>query len=516
MISKVFTAALNGIDAELIIVETDVSAGLPALNVVGLPGIEIREARERMRVAVHNMGVSFPARRVTVNLSPADTRKEGSHFDLPMAVGILGAMSLVPQQSLENTAFLGELSLDGSLKAIRGVLPLAEGILRNGIKNIVIPAENLREASLVEGVNLIPAGSLAEVSEVLRNPDFALELLERYSTKNSRKPKTPEKAFEKDFADVYGQENAKRALVIAAAGMHNIAMVGFPGSGKTMLASRLPGILPEMTYEEKLEVTKIYSIAGEISPDEPLMDKRPFRCPHHTISAAGLVGGGSRPRPGEISLSHNGVLFLDEFPEFTPSNLEMLRQPLESGEISICRAAGNYRFPADFMLVIAANPCRCGYYGDPMHNCTCTPSQIAGYRRHFSGPLLDRIDIQLEVMPVKYEELSCEAGISPDSGTMRASVSAARQVQEERFRGSGIKFNSSLAGSLLKKYCTPSPDGERLLEEAFRTLALSARARDRILRVSRTIADIEGDGQIGSAHIAEALSYRSLDKLYRG
>ncbi len=520
MISKVFTATLSGIDAELINVETDVAAGLPALNVVGLPGVEIREARERMRVAVHNMGVNFPAKRITINLSPADTRKEGSHFDLPMAVGILAAIGIVPEKSLENTAFLGELSLDGGIKAIRGVLPLTEGLVQYGIENVVIPPANLGEASLVKGARLIPAGSLAEAAEALRNPDFREQLLQKYAaaeaSAKSKKESEKDCKIEDDFGDVAGQENIKRALVIAAAGMHNVAMVGFPGSGKTMLASRLPGILPEMTYEEKLEVTKIYSVAGDLSPEKPLIEQRPFRQPHHTISSAGLVGGGSKPRPGEISLSHNGVLFLDEFPEFSSSNLEMLRQPLESGTVNICRVSGNYRFPADFMLVVAANPCRCGYYGDPTHKCTCTLSQIANYQRHFSGPLIDRIDLQLEVMPVAYDELAAETEKRTDSKSMRALVIAARDIQQERFAGTGIRFNSGLTGAMLRKYCTPSAEGKALLENAFRKLSLSARARDRILRVSRTIADIEGCAEIDSGHIAEALSYRGLDKLYRG
>jgi len=508
MISKLSSAALYGIDGFLVDVETDISNGLPGFDIVGLPDAAVKESKERIRAAIKNTGLAMPSKRITVNLAPADIKKEGSHFDLPIALGILVSSKQLDIPDAEHTVFFGELSLSGDLRRVNGALPMAISAFQNGIKKVFLPKANEKEAAVVEGLEVYGADNLKEILQhftgqnEIKSADVSIDELLSESD-----------AFKYDFSDVKGQAFAKRALEIAAAGGHNVIMIGPPGSGKTMIAQRIPSILPKLSFEESLEVTKIHSIAGLLSGNSPLIAERPFRHPHHTVSAAGLSGGGANPRPGEISLSHNGVLFMDELPEFRRDALEAMRQPLEDGEITITRTSGSVTYPCSVMLVASMNPCPCGFYGDSTRDCTCSQSQIVKYMSKISGPLLDRIDLHIEVPAVRYDELEAKAP-GESSVEIRQRVERARQLQRERYKDSGVFSNSQLTPELMEKYCRLDSEASSLLRDAFETLGLSARAHNRILKVARTIADLAGEESIGLEHIAEAIQYRALDKKF--
>jgi magnesium chelatase family protein len=503
VLASVRTAALFGIDAFLVNVEVDVSFGLPSFAMVGLPDASVRESRDRVRTAIRNSGFPFPGHRVTINLAPADIRKVGAAFDLPIALGILAATGVIERRHIEDLLLIGELSLDGAIQATRGVLPAAVAARRQGLDAILLPRGNAREASIVNGLRVLPVTSVRDAVAALNAPDRA----ETFTATEPADASPP--TFEDgDFADVRGQALAKRALEIAAAGGHNALLVGPPGAGKTMMARRLPGILPPLTFDEALEATAIHSVAGLLPPDVGLLPRRPFRAPHHTISDAALVGGGSIPRPGEISLAHHGVLFLDEMPEFHRRVLEVLRQPLEEGCVRIARAARTAVFPARFVLVAAMNPCPCGYLGDAARECRCTPLQVQRYRGRLSGPLRDRIDLTAHTPALPVTAL---AGItdSEPSRVIRDRVLAARERQSARL-GPG-RVNARMQGKQLREMCRLDCAGTRLLEDAARRLTLSARGYDRVLKVTRTIADLAGADQPASAHVAEALQYRLND-----
>ncbi|MBQ2671027.1 MAG: YifB family Mg chelatase-like AAA ATPase [Clostridia bacterium] len=510
MLSKIYSRGLSGIDGFPVSVETDISNGMPAFDIVGLPDTAVKEAKERVRSAIKNTGFKFPAKHIVINLAPASQRKEGSGYDLPMALSILTATEQlqVGDDYLEKCAFFGELSLDGSVNSINGVLPMVISAYRQGITDMFVPAENAGEAAVIEGVNVYPVESLKSLCDhfcdIKRMEKRTVDVQEFFR-------RSAESIL--DFCDVKGQENVKRALEIAAAGTHNVLLIGSPGTGKTMLAQRMPSILPDLTFDEALEVTKIHSISGLLSKEEPLILKRPFRSPHHTISPQGLSGGGAVPKPGELSLAHNGILFLDELPEFRRDSLESLRQPLEDGIVTISRVSGTLTYPCNIMLISSMNPCKCGYLGDPRRQCTCTPQQINRYRSKISGPLLNRIDIQVEVSNVDYDDLSSiEKG--EKSAEIKKRVNAARKVQLERYEGMNIYSNSQLDAGMLQKYCVLGDEENAILRAAFDNLGLSARAHSRILKVARTIADLEGSENIRAEHIAEAIQYRSLDRKY--
>jgi magnesium chelatase family protein len=507
MLSNVLSASVVGIDAYKVEVEVDISSrGLPHFSMVGLPDAAVKESRDRVRASLKNIGFNFPLKQITVNLAPADLKKEGSAFDLPIAVGIIASEGLIEQAALNGYVFTGELSLDGRIKPVRGALSMALMVRDAGYRGLILPFENAPEAAVVSGVHVYGIRSLPEVVEFLRQgnlfPPLFTDVAETMKTYS---------VYEDDFSEVKGQEHAKRAIEIAAAGGHNVLMVGPPGSGKTMLARRFPTILPNMNFDEALETTRIHSIAGMLKDGQPLLATRPFRAPHHTISDVALIGGGQTPKPGEVSLAHNGVLFLDEIPEFKRNVLEVLRQPIENGEVTVSRAVASITYPASFMLVSAMNPCPCGYLSDPRHQCTCTPGQIYRYRRKVSGPLLDRIDIHIEVPAVPYKELSTEY-TGETSEVIRQRVVRARETQLARFSKDRIYCNGQMKTRHIKKYCTLKDEAQNLLETAMQKLGLSARAYTRILKLSRTIADIEYSGEIHSHHISEAIQYRTLDR----
>lgn len=505
MFSKINTMGLFGLNAFSVDVETDISMGQPAFEVVGLPDMVVKESRERIKSAMRAGGIKFPNARVMVNLAPADTRKSGSVHDLAIFIGILTAMGCI-NSSTDECCFIGEVSLNGNVRAVNGVLPMTMKAVKNGIRNIFVPSDNAFEASVVDGIQVYGVKSIMDVIKHFTT-DEKINVQEKYTILPTEYTAVP------DFSDIKGQQSAKLALEIAAAGGHNALLIGSPGSGKSMLSKRLPGILPLMTFNESIETTNIHSISGLLEKDTPLVTARPFRAPHHTISSAGLAGGGSIPHPGEISLAHNGLLFLDELAEFDRRTLEILRQPLEDQKVTISRASGTITYPASIMLIAAMNPCPCGFFGHPRKRCICTQKQVSSYLSKISGPLLDRLDLHIEVEPVEFEHLSSSKK-EESSESIRKRVQAAREIQNERFSGTEIHCNARISAGCLQKYCPSDDDAKVFLGNVFDKMGLSARAYDRILKVARTIADLDGEEVIKKRHISQAVQYRSLDRKY--
>ncbi|MBR1592322.1 MAG: YifB family Mg chelatase-like AAA ATPase [Ruminococcus sp.] len=505
MFAKVSSLGLFGLNAFPVDVEIDISRALPQFDIVGLPDAVVRESRERIRAALRACDIKFPVAKVMINLAPANTKKSGSVHDMAIFMAILEAMHMT-DLSPDGSAFIGEISLNGDIRRINGVLPMVMLAYEKGIKSVFVPYENAREASVIKGIDVYAVRNARELISHFRNEN-KMTPVENYIPSDA--------AYDNalDFADVRGQQGAKKALEIAAAGGHNALMVGTPGSGKSMLSKRMPSILPRLTFEEALETSKIHSITGLLSSEQPIITKRPFRSPHHTISSAGLIGGGSIPKPGEISIAHNGLLFLDEIAEFDRRTLEIMRQPLEDGKVSIVRAAGSVTYPCNVMLIAAMNPCPCGYYGHPTRKCICSRKKVSDYLSKLSGPLLDRFDLHIEVAPVEFEDLSSKAHEEPSS-EIRKRVMAAREIQRERFKGTPITCNAMITPDKLGEFCLMDEPAETIFKSIFDRLGLSARAYDRILKVARTIADLNGDDLIRKHHIAAAAQYRSLDRKY--
>jgi magnesium chelatase family protein len=506
VLAKVLSSTLLGVDAWLVEVEVDLANGLPIFTTVGLPDASIRESRDRVKAAMANSGFPFPLKRITVNLAPAHLRKEGTAFDLPIALGILHAAGYIHSDQLHRYIVVGELSLDGRVKAVTGAMPMALAARRTEVAGILVPAENATEAAVVEGVPVYAVATLAQAIGFFNGTENLSPTVCDVQALFQQQA-----AYSEDFIDVKGQQHVKRALEVAAAGAHNVLLIGPPGSGKSLMARRLPSILPDMTLAEAIETSKIHSIAGLLSRERALVSTRPFRAPHHSTSDAGLIGGGNIPGPGEVSLAHNGVLFLDELPEFRRSVLEVLRQPLEDAQVTIARAAMTLTFPARFMLAAAMNPCPCGWLSDPQRTCLCSTQQMQRYNARVSGPLLDRLDIQVDVPPVPYADLAAPTE-AETSACIRARVNAARARQHRRFAGTTIPHNAAMGVRELRRYCQLAPPEQRLLAQAMRHYGLSARAHDRICKVARTIADLAGADEITAAHVAEAIQYRTLDR----